>query len=237
MVSQYWQTTRLKNIKINHGLLLPITIGRLLLVATLIALCSFQPPFQQSFSSPDDGSASSHDDNENQSSALEEEPVLQSLLRMETVSGEFIVELSWSVDESLNQTGAGGNLSITTFTLSFFDDSGFPQDTILYDFIVHNADGEVVERLANQHVDNFGSARHNVTFYEANPKAIQVDVVIKSAGSSPVLLNDTATFEIAVVPEFSGVMLTIVASFLVVTIAMIIMQRSMLSRRGNYWIR
>lgn len=208
----------------------------MLVVATLVALCSFQPLFQQSFSSTDDGS-STNDNNNNQSSVLEEEPLLRSPLRKETVTGEFIVELSWSGSESLNQTGAAGNTSRTAFALSFFDNKGFPQDSILYDFIVHNADGEVVERLANQHVDNFGSARHNVTFYEANPKAIQVDVVIKSAGSSPVLLNDTATFEIAVVPEFSGVMLTVVASFLVVTIAMIIMQRSMLSRRGNYWIR
>src|SRR5690606_3271946 len=128
------------------------------LMATLIALCSFQPLFQQSFSSSV-GGASGGDNN--QSSALEEEPVLQSPLRKETISGEFIVELSWSEGEPLNQTGAIGNSSTTAFALSFFDNSGFPHDSILYDFIVRNAEGEVIERLANQHVDNFGSARHN----------------------------------------------------------------------------
>lgn len=194
--------------------------GMLLLTATLITLCSLQPLSQQSFSSGDS----------NQSSAPEEGPVLQSPLRKETASGEFLVELSWSEGESLNQTGAIGNSSTTAFALSFFDNSGFPQDSILYDFIVRNADGEVIERLANQHVDNFGSARHNITFNGANSKAIQVDVVIKSAGSSPVLLNDTATFEIVVVPEFSGIMLTIVASFLVVTILMMVHKKIPLGR-------
>lgn len=126
------------------------------------------------------------------------------------------MELSWNVIASDEITKeAHTDVDRISFTVSFFDSKGFPQDRILYDFAVRNASSgnEVIKRYTNQDVNSLGSASHSFAVDRTLPDALQVEVIIKAAGSLPVLLDDRATFEIAVIPEFPSFLLTIILGF------------------------
>ncbi len=141
-----------------------------------------------------------------------------------TTSGNYLIELSWNMGNQ--ETGNSTSLS---FYLSILDARGFPQDAVSYDFIIRNASTDmVIQRFLNQQVDELGSARHIVTLGGSTPDSIVADVIIRSIGRLPVLLEDRATFEIVVVPEFG--------SFFVVGAAAAVVSLTIVLSRSNIWL-
>jgi hypothetical protein len=133
-------------------------------------------------------------------------------MRSPTASGNYLIELSWNKgnEESSNSTSL-------SFYLAILDARGFPQDAVSYDFIVRDASTDItIQRFLNQQVDELGQAQHNVTLSGSIPDGILTDVIIRSAGRLPVLLDDRATFEIVVVPESPIALLILAASLAMV---------------------
>ena len=155
-------------------------------------------------------------------------------LRKETASRNFLVELTWAEVDSAQEerTETNKNVSTISFGVSFFDSNGFPEDRLVYDFMIGDPSTTemMYQNLGNQY-SGIGPSSHDVTFDGAVDGPVQVNIVIRSAGQQPVLLNDKVTFDIAVVPEYPAAMIwTIFMLFLLGTI--IITTRAKLFSKG-----
>ena len=132
-------------------------------------------------------------------------------LERTTTDGSRLI-LTWDpVDIQPNST--------VNFGLDVRDANSAPLQNVAYDFIVKDANGQILQEFNNQ-LSQSGTATHPVTFNSTGPKTITI--TINSVGSRPTGQIIQATdFNIAVVPEFpvSAVIISAALIGLVVVIA------------------
>jgi hypothetical protein len=113
-------------------------------------------------------------------------------LERTTTDGSRLI-LTWDpVDIQPNST--------VNFGLDVRDANSAPLQNVAYDFIVKDANGQILQEF-NDQLTQSGTATHPVTFNSTGPKTITI--TINSVGSRPTGQIIQATdFNIAVVPEF-----------------------------------
>jgi hypothetical protein len=113
-------------------------------------------------------------------------------LERTTTDGSHLI-LTWDpVDIQPNST--------VNFGLEVRDANNSPLQNVAYDFVIKDADGQILQEFNNQ-LAQAGTATHPVTFNSTGPKTITV--TINSVGSRPTGQIIQATdFNISVVPEF-----------------------------------
>jgi hypothetical protein len=90
--------------------------------------------------------------------------------------------------------------SNVSFGLALNDSQGFPLLDVAYDFIVKDANGQIIQEFRDQRADS-GTATHQVTFNSTGPKT--VTVTINSVGGQRMgQIIQTTDFNVVVVPEF-----------------------------------
>ncbi len=113
-------------------------------------------------------------------------------LERTTTDGTHII-LTWDpVDIQPNST--------VNFGLDLRDANNSPLQNVAYDFVVKDADSQILQEFNNQ-LSQAGTATHPVTFNSTGPKTITV--IIESVASRPAgQIIQTADFNISVIPEF-----------------------------------
>ncbi len=143
-------------------------------------------------------------------------------LERTTTDGSHLI-LTWDpVDIQPNST--------VNFGLDFRDANNAPLQNVAYDFVIKDADGQILQEF-NDQLSQAGTATHPVTFNSTGPKTITV--TINSVGSRPTGQIIQATdFNISVVPEFP--ISAIVISAALIGLVVVIMRTKVLSTdRGN----
>lgn len=126
-----------------------------------------------------------------------------------TGRGTYKMDVSW--DPASIEPGKE-----TTFAINFYDNSGFPQQRVSYNFQVKDSSGNVLKDLKNQNTES-GTAVQKLTFPDGGPKTITITVNSVS-GQGTGQFVESADFNVVVVPEFP-VSAAIVAA---VVIAMVV---------------
>jgi hypothetical protein len=113
-------------------------------------------------------------------------------LERTTTDGSRLI-LTWDpVDIQPNST--------VNFGLELRDANNSPLSNVAYDFIVKDANGQIIQEF-NDQLAQSGTAAHQVTFNSTGPKT--VTVTVNSVGSQPTgQIIQTTDFNIIVVPEF-----------------------------------
>lgn len=121
------------------------------------------------------------------------EEIPQPPLKKPTVTQAYQIEIGWTPVEI--QPGQE-----TTFTISFFDNQGFPIENVGYDFIITDSDGNTLVEETNE-LARLGVVEQNVTFETGGGKSILVTVnSVNGVGTGA--FTESADFNIVVVPEF-----------------------------------
>lgn len=121
------------------------------------------------------------------------ENIPQPPLTKPTVTQAYQIEIDWNPVEI--QPGQE-----TTFTISFFDNQGFPMENVGYDFVITDSDGNAIVEETNA-LARIGVAEQNVTFETGGGKSILVTVT-SVGGVGTGAFVESADFNIVVVPEF-----------------------------------
>lgn len=113
-------------------------------------------------------------------------------LERTTNDGSRII-LTWEPDEiQANST--------VNFGLELYDARNTPLNNVAYDFIVKDANGQVIQEFNGQRAE-LGSGIHSVTFNSTGPKTITVQIN-SVGGQTTGQIIQTTDFSVAVVPEF-----------------------------------
>ncbi|MEM3159399.1 MAG: hypothetical protein QXJ74_01310 [Nitrososphaera sp.] len=121
------------------------------------------------------------------------EEIPQPPLKKSTVTSRYQVQVSW--DPVTIEPGKE-----TTFTISFYDNQGFPVENVGYDFVVTDADGNTLAEETNE-LARLGVAEQKITFESGGGKSILVTVnSVSGVGTGDFV--ESADFNIVVVPEF-----------------------------------
>lgn len=114
-------------------------------------------------------------------------------LKKSTVTSRYQIEVDWNPAEIMPGQE-------TTFTMSFFDNQGFPVENVGYDFVVTDSDGNTIAEDTNA-LARLGVAEQKVTFESGGGKTILVTVNSVSGVDTGAFV-ESADFNIVVVPEF-----------------------------------
>ena len=121
------------------------------------------------------------------------EEIPQPPLKRSTVTQAYQVEIDWTPVEIMPGQP-------TTFTISFFDNQGFPVENVGYDFVITDSDGNTLVEETNE-LARLGVAEQDVTFETGGGKSILV-TVNSVGGIGTGAFTESADFNIVVVPEF-----------------------------------
>ncbi len=132
-------------------------------------------------------------------------------LSQNTGRGTYSITLNWSPEQVLPGTE-------TTFTVSFADSKGVPQQRVNYDFTVKDASG-AVQQFNSQFTGEDNTGEVKATFDKGGPVTVNVKVNSISGVDTGNFIED-ANFSIVVVPEFPvPIMIAAVSIGLIVTLA------------------
>jgi len=147
-------------------------------------------------------------------------------LRSSTALGNYIVELSWKP----NSLWIGNE---TTFYVQFLDKGGKPlASAVNYDFSVTGSDLSQIYELDDQITDDRGVAKPMAVIFE-KPGQIQITVWANPGGTEETtdVQSESATFNLAVAPEFPLIMPIVIVSGALA--AVVIITRSRLQHYNN----
>jgi hypothetical protein len=115
-------------------------------------------------------------------------------IRKSTVTQVHQIQIDWTPVEIM----PGQEV---LFTISFYDQSGLPEDNVGYDLTITDSGGNTLLNERNR-LARLGVAEHPVTFEQGGGKTIEVVVVSVQGATSPGSFRESAEFNIVVVPEF-----------------------------------
>lgn len=121
------------------------------------------------------------------------EEIPQPPLKKSTVTSKYQVQINWSPV----QIEPGKE---TTFTISFFDNQGFPIENVGYDLVITDSEGNALVDEKNE-LARLGVAEQKVTFESGGGKTVLV-TVNSVGGIGTGAFTESADFNIVVVPEF-----------------------------------
>ena len=144
-------------------------------------------------------------------------------LERTTVGGSRII-LTWDpVDIQPNST--------VNFGLELRDARNAPLQNVAYDFIVKDANGQIIQEF-NDQLTQSGNATHQVTFNSTGPKTVTVN--LNSVGSRTAgQIIQTTDFGIVVVPEFPISAAAIVSGALIGLVVVIMRAKGLNIGRGG----
>ena len=120
--------------------------------------------------------------------------------------------------------------STVNFGLELRDPNNAPLQNVAYDFIVKDANGQILQEF-NDQLAQSGTASHQVTFNSTGPKT--VTVTINSVGSrAAAQIIQTTDFGIVVVPEFP-ISAVIVSGALIGLVVVIMRAKGLSMGRGG----
>ena len=120
--------------------------------------------------------------------------------------------------------------STVNFGLELRDPNNAPLQNVAYDFIVKDANGQIIQEF-NDQLAQSGTASHQVTFNSTGPKT--VTVTINSVGSrAAAQIIQTTDFGIVVVPEFP-ISAVIVSGALIGLVVVIMRAKGLSMGRGG----
>lgn len=120
-------------------------------------------------------------------------------IRRSTPTEQYQVELDWDCASCTNHKSMEPGKPVQ-FSLSFFDNKGFPTERVSYDFTVTDGDGKSVLERKSQVADS-GLAFQTATFDQGGAKTITVKInSVSGVGSDQFI--ETTEFNVVVVPEF-----------------------------------
>ncbi len=120
--------------------------------------------------------------------------------------------------------------STVNFGLELRDARNSPLQRVAYDFIVKDANGQIIQEFNDQMAQS-GSAAHSVTFNSTGPKTVTVTIDSVSGRSMGNIIQ-TSDFSLVVVPEFP-IGAAIVSAALIGLVVVIIRAKGLSIGRGG----
>jgi hypothetical protein len=120
-------------------------------------------------------------------------------IRRSTPTENYQIELDWNCADCSQKTSMEPGKDVQ-FSISFFDNKGFPTQRVSYDFTVKDTGGQTILEKKNQIADS-GLGFQTVKFDQGGGRVITVKIDAVSGVPNDQFI-ETADFNVVVVPEF-----------------------------------